>query len=123
MKKIRLITCIVCPVGCKAKVTAKNKRISKIEGVDCPQGEEYVKQEFETPVRDFFTTIRIKGAHIPVLPVRSSQPVPKDRIMNYVLELAKIVVEAPVKEGDVVASCDLGIDFISTRSLNRTKGT
>jgi len=122
-REVRVITCIICPIGCKAKVTIKNGKISKIEDVECPRGEEYATREIEAPMRDFFATIRIKGASIPVLPVRSTQPIPKDKIMDCALELANIVVDAPVKAGDIIVKNPLGlrVDIIATRDMNQTK--
>jgi CxxC motif-containing protein len=122
-KEVRVITCIICPVGCRARVTIENGKISKIEDLECPRGEEYVRRELETPVRDFFTTVRIEGAAIPVLPVRATQPIPKDKIMDFVLELANIVVAAPVKTGEIIARNPLGleVDIVATRDLDRTK--
>jgi CxxC motif-containing protein len=123
-KEVREITCIICPVGCRARVTIENGKISKIEGVECPRGEEYARRELEAPVRDFFTTVRIKGAMIPVLPVRATQPIPKDKILDCVSELADITVDAPVKAGDVIAKNLLGlrVDIVATRDLDHVKG-
>lgn len=122
-KEARVITCIVCPVGCRANITLENGKISGIEGLECPRGEEYVTKELEAPVREFFTTIRIKGAKTPVLPVRSTQPIPKDRIMRCVLELASIVVDAPVKAGDIIVRNPLGlrVNIIATKDMDRAK--
>jgi len=122
-KEVRVITCIICPMGCKAKVTIEDGKISKIEDVECPRGEEYVTREIEAPVRDFFTTVRIKGASTPVLPVRSTQPVPKDKILDCALELANIVVDAPVEAGDVIVKnlFGLGVDIVATRDMDLAK--
>ena len=122
-KEMRLVTCIICPTGCRARVTIENGKITKIEDLECPRGEEYVGREIEAPVRDFFTTVRVKGATIPMLPVRSTQPIPKDRIMDCVLELANIVVEAPVKAGEIICKnpLGLGVDIVATRDLDRAK--
>jgi CxxC motif-containing protein len=122
-KEVRVITCIICPVGCIAKVTIENGKITEIEGLECPRGEEYVRRELEAPVRDFFTTVRINGAAIPVLPVRSTQPIPKDKILDCVLELANVVVAAPVEAGEIIVRNPLGleVDIIATRDLDRVK--
>jgi CxxC motif-containing protein len=122
-KEVRVITCIICPIGCKAKVTIENGKVSKIEDVECPRGEEYATREIEAPERDFFTTVRIKGASNPALPVRSTQPIPKDKIMDCALELANIVVDAPVKAGDVIVKnpLGLGVDIVATRDMDQAK--
>ena len=122
-KEVRVITCIICPVGCRARVTIENGKISKIEDLECPRGEEYVRRELEAPVRDFFTTVRIEGAAIPVLPVRATKPIPKDKIMDCVSELASIVVAAPIQTGEIIAKNPVGleVDIVATRDLDRTK--
>ena len=123
-KEVQIVTCIICPVGCRAKVTIENGKITKIEDLECPRGEEYVVRELEAPVRDFFTTVRIKGAMIPALPVRATQPVPKEKILDCVSELADATVDAPVKAGDVIAEniLGLGVDIVATRDLDRVRG-
>jgi len=115
-----VLTCIICPVGCKARITIENGKITKIEDLECPRGEEYVTGELEAPTRDFFTTVRVEGAKIPVLPVRATQPIPKNKILDCVSELADIVVNAPIKAGDVIAKnlLGLGADIVATRDLD-----
>ena len=122
-KDMRSITCIICPIGCKAKVTTENGQTTKIEDLECPRGEEYVTRELEAPIRDFFTTIRIKGSRIPVLPVRSTQPIPKERMLDCALELADVVIDAPVEAGDIIVKNPLGlhVDIVATRDMDREK--
>jgi len=122
-KEARILTCIICPVGCRARVTIENGKITTIEDLECPRGDEYVRRELEAPVRDFFTTVKIKGAIIPMLPVRSTQPIPKDKIMDCVLELARVVVDAPVQAGEIIVKnpLGLGVDIVATRDLDRAK--
>lgn len=122
-EEVREITCIVCPVGCRAKVTIKNRKVSKVENIECPRGEDYVLKEIHAPTRDFFTTVRVRGAGIPLCPVRVAQPIPKEKISDCVLELAKMVVDAPIKAGGTIIEnlLSLGIDIIATRDLERAK--
>ena len=122
-KEVQEITCIICPIGCKAKVTTENGKISKIEDLECPRGEEYVTRELEAPTRDFFTTIRIKGSRISVLPVRSTQPIPKEKMLDCAVKLAHVVVDAPVEAGDTIVKKPLGldVDIVATRDVCREK--
>jgi len=119
----RKVTCIVCPLGCEASVTIKNGRVIKVENLECPRGEDYVLKEIEAPKRDFFTTVRVKGAGFPVCSVRATQPVPKEKLLDCSKELAKIVVDAPIRIGDVIVEnlLGLGIDIIATRNLVQTE--
>ena len=122
-REAREITCIICPIGCRARVTIENGEIIEINNIECPRGEEYIRKEIEAPVRDFFTTVRIRGARIPVLPVRATQPIPKGKLIECTLELAKMALDAPIKAGDVIIKniLNLGIDIIATRNLDCTR--
>lgn len=123
----RIITCIVCPVGCEAKVTIEGGKAVKAEGLACSRGEEYVFGEVEAPMRDFFSIVGIEGGVAPVCPVRSTKPIPKDRIMDCSRELAELTVAAPVRIGDMVMHnvLGLGVDLVATRSIEalRDKGS
>lgn len=114
------VTCIVCPTGCRAKVTVRNGEV-KVEGVECPRGSEYAVKEITAPTRDFFTTVPIKGGSVRVCPVRSTQPVPKGMVINCLKEMAEITLEAPIKMGDVVLKnvLGLGIDIVATRDVDK----
>jgi CxxC motif-containing protein len=113
------VTCILCPVGCRAKVNVREGEITRIENIECERGEDYVSKEVKAPMRDFFATVRIKGAKIPLLPVRATGPVPKEKLMECSLVLANIEVSAPVKLGDVIVEdiLGLGVDVVATRDL------
>jgi CxxC motif-containing protein len=90
-----------------------------MEGAGCKRGETYATNEFLAPKRMLATTVRIKGAFIPLLPVRTSVPVLKERLDEILDILARIEVEAPFKCGAVVVKnvLGLGADVIATRSL------
>ncbi|MCW4041461.1 MAG: DUF1667 domain-containing protein [Candidatus Bathyarchaeota archaeon] len=113
------VPCILCPVSCQARVERDAAGNISIINLECQQGEHYIKQELEAPLRDIFTTISITGANITRLPVRTSQPVPKHEVMNCMRALAKLQMKAPVQMGTVIHYnlLNLGIDVIATRTL------
>lgn len=119
MEEAREVTCIVCPVGCKARVSFRGAEVLKIQNLECQRGEEYVLREVRAPVRDFFTTVRVAKAKARVVPVRSTGPMPKARLKECALELAKIRVEAPIKLGDVIVKniLGLGLDIVATKDV------
>lgn len=121
--KVREITCIVCPVGCRASVTIRNREV-RVDNVECPRGEAYILKELQEPKRDFFTTIRVRGASFPVCPVRATQPIAKEKILDCAKELAKTVKDAPIKAGEKIVEdlMGLGVDIVATRDLNRVEG-
>ena len=115
----REITCIICPVGCRASVSLRNGEVLEIKNLECPRGEKYILQEVKAPMRDFFTTVRVTNAPTQVLSVRSTGPVPKAKLKECALELAKIKVEAPVRLGDMIVKniLGLGVDIVATGDI------
>jgi CxxC motif-containing protein len=114
------VTCLICPIGCRAKVIFKGPHAPSILNLECSRGEPYVLSEIQTPLRDFFTTIRIEGAKISVLPVRTTGPIPKDKLLDCTRELSGIVIKAPVKLGSVIVKniLNLRVDVIATRTVD-----
>lgn len=114
------VTCIICPIGCKAKVILDEGKVVSVNNIECPRGEAYAINEINAPVRDFFTTVKIEGARVAMLPIRTTGPIPKDKMMGCVRELSEVVVQAPIKLGSVIVKnlLNLGVDVISTRSLD-----
>ena len=117
----REIVCILCPIGCKISVEIKDGEVIKIENAECRRGRDYSIQEVTSPVRDFFTTVRVEGGMIPVLSVRSTRPIPKNMLMACASELAKIVISPPVRLGDTVVNniLNLGIDIVATKTIEK----
>ncbi|UCH01972.1 MAG: DUF1667 domain-containing protein [Candidatus Bathyarchaeota archaeon] len=116
----REITCIICPIGCRATVVLRGENIVSINNLECPRGKPYIINEIKAPVRDFFSIVKIEGASIPVLPIRTTGPIPKEKMLDCMVELAKIVVKAPIKIGNIIVEnfCNLGVDVISTKDLD-----
>lgn len=120
MKKTYEVTCILCPMGCKAKIILDEGKVVSVKNIECPRGEAYAIQEINAPVRDFFTTIKVEGASVPMLPIRTTGPIPKDKMMACIREVSGIVVQAPIPLGSIIVKnfLNLGVDVISTRSLD-----
>ncbi|MFX0104141.1 MAG: DUF1667 domain-containing protein [Candidatus Hodarchaeota archaeon] len=114
----RDIRCIVCPTGCMVHVENLNGELI-IEGHSCKRGEEYSREEFISPRRILTTTMRVDNGFLPLIPVRSSKPIPKDRLKETLKEIARRQIEAPIKMGDVLIENVLGLDIniIASRDL------
>lgn len=72
------LTCIVCPIGCHLTVDESRT----VSGNHCHRGAEFAKTETTNPTRVVTTTIAIEGAIYRRLPVVSSAPVPKSKVMT-----------------------------------------
>ena len=120
MSQVTEILCIRCPKGCKLRIEIRKDSI-KITGNACPVGEIYGKEEIRNPKRVVTSTVRILNAKYPRLPVRTSKPVPKDKIRDIIKALTGIVIEAPVRKGQIIIKnvANTGADIIAERDMER----
>ena len=111
------VICTVCPKGCHLKVDVDKGEVS---GNGCRRGVEYGLQEVTNPMRILTTTVSIKGGCHPRLPIKTSVPIPKEKMMEVMSAVERIVTLAPVKLGDVIVRNILGTgaDLIACRSMD-----
>lgn len=116
MKKSMI--CIQCPRGCHLEMDLESK---KVTGNSCPRGEKYALDEITCPKRTITSTVRIKGASIPRVSVRTSSPINKSLMFDVIKELDKVEVNAPCNVGDIVIHnvLDTGSDIIITKRLEK----
>ncbi|MBP2642762.1 MAG: hypothetical protein H6Q67_649 [Firmicutes bacterium] len=119
MEEKRRVSCIVCPLSCEGEVVIDSGAVKAVSGFSCPRGEAYAREEVTAPKRMLTTTVRIKGGQLPLLPVVSSNTLPKDKVTACARFLANLEVNAPVKEGDVIVPniFGLGVDIVASRNL------
>ena len=112
--------CVNCPVGCHLVVEVEDGNVLSVTGNRCPKGEAYGRQECIQPMRYLTTTVRIRGAIHRVLPVISEREIPLELMKQAMEEVKKVVVEAPVCEGDVVLEnlAGTGVKLIASRSMD-----
>ena len=115
MRELQVI-CTVCPIGCSINVVGNDHSVQEMSGYQCPRGKKYATDEFIAPSRILTTSVRIRGSQEPLIPVRSSSPVPKKLLMQCMEEIKKITVDTPIKQGDVIIHNILGCnsDIIAT---------
>ncbi|MEM1530388.1 MAG: DUF1667 domain-containing protein [Candidatus Bathyarchaeia archaeon] len=111
-------TCIICPIGCRLKILVGDSAIISIEGNRCPRGAVYAQNEIN-PKRTLITVIKVKGGNLPVVSVKSSEPIPKSLIPKAMEALSEITVQAPIKIGDIIIQnlLDLGVNIVATRNV------
>ncbi len=116
MTKTIEMTCTVCPTGCEMTVLLEDSIPVKVTGNTCKRGEPYAIAEITQPMRTLTTTMRLCNANKPLLSVRSSKPVPKQRLKEIVQELNALAISAPVKTGDILVQdiLHLGVDIVAT---------
>ncbi|MBN1801962.1 MAG: DUF1667 domain-containing protein [Candidatus Lokiarchaeota archaeon] len=114
----KTVRCIVCPTGCEIHVKNVNGELI-VEGHTCKRGEEYAKEEFISPKRILTTTMRVKNGLLPLVPVRTNVPIPKEKLDDVLREIATLEIEAPLIMGQVLVKDVLGLDasVIASRDL------
>ena len=113
------IICTVCPRGCRIMAEGDGKTVTAMEGFGCKRGREYAENEYANPVRILTTTVRMKGVGNDLLPVRSSKPVPKEKLLQCMEAIRAAEVTLPVARYDVVIAdiCGTGADMVATKSV------
>lgn len=117
----RTFTCIICPNGCEIQVSYEGDKIHEISGNKCKKGLQYVEQELTDPRRTIASSVRIKGAELPLCSVRLTKPIPKKDIFSVMEKINQADLTAPVHIGDVVIKnvCGLDSDVIVTKDMER----
>ncbi|MGN0467849.1 MAG: DUF1667 domain-containing protein [Acutalibacteraceae bacterium] len=114
---MKQLVCIVCPRGCTMEIEGEGKDI-KVSGNFCKRGAAFAVSEMTEPKRTICSTVKTAFKQFPVLPVRVSQDIPKDRIFDVMAEINKVTVKKKVKRGDIIIKnvLGLGADVIATSS-------
>ena len=102
------LICITCPKGCHLTVDEENDY--KVTGNACPRGAEYGRNEMLHPVRVITSTVKIEGADIARLPVKTDRPLPKEKMFDCMQLINSLSAKSPVKVGQVLAGNILGTD-------------
>ena len=111
------LICITCPKGCHLTVDEENDY--KVTGNACPRGAEYGRNEMLHPVRVITSTVKIEGADIARLPVKTDRPLPKEKMFDCMQLINSLSAKSPVKVVQVLAGNILGTDvnIVATKSL------
>ncbi len=117
----RKLTCIICPVGCEIEVEYEGRKVLEVKGNLCSRGKEWAIKEVVSPERVVMSVVRVKKGELPTVSVKTTKPVPKEKIPSLMRMLAGIILEAPVEAGQVVLERPLGLDakVVTTRSVRR----
>lgn len=115
---MREMTCITCPNGCALQVEKVGNEI-RVTGNKCKRGEKFAVAELTHPMRTICSTVRTIYPQVPVLPVRVSGEIPKEKIFDVMKEINKILVDKHVGTGEVLIPdvLGLGVDVIVTSNI------
>jgi CxxC motif-containing protein len=116
------ITCIVCPIGCKIIVKSDGKSFELLEGNKCKKGIEYARSEALSPKRMLTSSVLVYNGDWPLVSVKSSKPIPKNKVLEVLEIIKKKKLNAPIKIGEILIENVIGsgINIIATKSIKKS---
>ena len=112
------LICVVCPVGCRMKISGTIEDL-KVSGEQCKRGVEHAYEEITNPTRMVCTTVKIQGGIHPVIPVRTDKPIAEKYKLEVVKAVKDITLTSPIEMGEVIVE-DLfgtGVNLIAERNM------
>jgi CxxC motif-containing protein len=122
MPENREFICVTCPVGCTIETVVEGQELIELKGNACKRGIAFVQEEITNPRRMLTTTVQVIGGELPLAPVHSSEPLPKNLLLAAAHELRSLRLNAPVQMGQVVLAGILGsgVDIVASRPIRAT---
>ena len=113
----RELTCILCPRGCRLQITGDETDL-QVTGNGCKNGVRYGISECLNPVRTVTSVLRVGNRCDTMVSVKSTAPVKKADMLDFVAALRDVTVSAPVKVGDVLVRDVFGADVVATKNID-----
>ena len=115
------ITCIVCPIGCKILVKTDGKQFEVSDSHKCKRGIEYARSEALDPRRMLTSSVLVKAGEWPLVSVKSSKSIPKNKVFEVLKEIKKANIKAPINLGQIIIKnvANTKIDIIATKSIKK----
>ena len=105
------LVCVSCPIGCSITVELSDSgEVLSVTGNTCKRGDAYARAECTHPERMVTSTVKVE--------VKTSSPIPKEKIFECMTEINKVTLKAPVSIGDVVIEDVLGtgVNIVATNN-------
>lgn len=115
---MKQLVCIGCPRGCRLTIDEKDGEYI-VTGNACPRGKEFAISEMTAPKRTICSTVKTVFSDVPVLPVRVSDDIPREKIFDVMREINAVTLKERIGRGDAVIKnvLGLGVDVIATSDL------
>lgn len=118
--------CTTCPFECLLTVEVERDadgavvEMRSVAGNSCPRGDKFAHQELTCPMRVLTTTVAVSGGDEALLPVRTAEAIPLALHAQAMGLIRGLVVDAPVRMGDVVLGNLLNtkIDLIASMDID-----
>ncbi len=121
--------CTTCPSECLLTVEVERDadgvvaEVRSATGNRCPRGDKFAHQELTCPMRVLTTTVAVSGGDEALLPVRTAEAIPLELHVQAMDLIRGLVVNAPIRMGDVVLEnlLDTGTDLIASMDIDRAQ--
>ena len=118
--------CTTCPSECLLTVEVKRDvngavtAVRSVTGNSCPRGNKFAHQELTCPMRVLTTTVAVSGGDEALLPVRTVEAIPLELHAQAMALIRGLVVNAPIRMGDVVLEdlLDTNIDLVASMDID-----
>ncbi len=116
--------CTTCPSECLLTVEVERDangtvvEVRSVTGNNCTRGDTFAHQELTCPMRVLTTTVAASGGNEALLPVRTAEAIPLELHAQAMALIRGLVVNAPIRMGDVVLEDLLGTNIDLVASMN-----
>lgn len=118
--------CTTCPSECLLTVEVERSadgavvEVHSVTGNSCPRGDKFAHQELTCPMRVLTTTVAVSGGDEALLPVRTAEAIPLALHAQAMDLIRGLVIEAPIRMGDVVLEnlLNTNIDLIASMDID-----
>ena len=118
--------CTTCPSECLLTVKVERDAngsvaaVRSVTGNSCLRGDKFAHQELTCPMRVLTTTVAVSGGDETLLPVRTAEAIPLALHAQAMDLIRGVVVEAPIRMGDVVLEnlLDTNIDLVASMDID-----
>ena len=118
--------CTTCPSECLLTVEVERDTngavtaVRSVTGNSCSRGDKFAHQELTCPMRVLTTTVAVSGGDEALLPVRTAEAIPLALHAQAMVLIRGLVVDAPIRMGDVVLEnlLDTNINLIASMDID-----
>lgn len=116
--------CTTCPSECLLTVEVERNangalvEVHSVTGNSCPRGEKFAHQELTCPMRVLTTTVAVSCGDEALLPVRTAEAIPLALHAQAMDLIRGLVVNAPIRTGNVVLEDLLGTSIYLIASMD-----
>lgn len=117
--------CTTCPSECLLTVEVERDadgvaEVCSVAGNSCPRGDKFAHQELTCPMCVLTTAVAVSGGDEALLPVRTDEAIPLELHAQAMDLIRGVVIEAPIRMGDVVLEnlLDTNINLIASMDID-----